>query len=56
MGRQGCGRLGLNGKPELEQFKRLLHGLDPHTGKQLTAQLVEDRVPGWDLPPACPRA
>jgi conjugative relaxase-like TrwC/TraI family protein len=48
-------RLGLNGKPELEQLKRLLHGLDPHTGKQLTAMLTEDRLAGWDLTARLPK-
>jgi len=35
--------------PDYEQFKRLIHGLDPHTGEQLTAKLIEDRIPGWDV-------
>jgi conjugative relaxase-like TrwC/TraI family protein len=48
-------RLGLTGKPTLEQFQRLLNGLDPHSGQQLTAQLVEDRVPGWAFTASVPK-
>src|SRR4051812_15744042 len=48
-------RLGLNGKPTLEQFQRLLNGLDPHTGKQLTARLADDRVPGWAFTASVPK-
>jgi conjugative relaxase-like TrwC/TraI family protein len=54
-GGRGAERLRLSGEPRLEQFKRLLHGLDPHTGKQLTAQLVEDRIPAWDLTGSVPK-
>jgi conjugative relaxase-like TrwC/TraI family protein len=48
-------RLGLAGAPELEQLKRLLSGLDPHTGKQLTAMLTEDRLAGWDFTARLPK-
>ena len=48
-GGEAASPLGLTGKPEFEQFKRLLHGLDPHTGKQLTAMLTEDRLAGLGL-------
>ena len=48
-------RLGLDGVPEFEQFRRLIHGLDPHSGKQLTAMLVEDRIPAWDITASVPK-
>ena len=48
-GGKGAAMLGLSGPPDYEQFKRLIHGLDPHTGEQLTAKLIEDRIPGWDV-------
>ena len=47
--------LGLEGEPEFEHFQRLLRGLDPHTGGQLTARLVDDRLPGWDLTASVPK-
>ena len=47
--------LGLAGTPTFEQFKRLIHGLDPHTGEQLTAKLIEDRIPGWDFTASLPK-
>ena len=43
------------GRPDYEQFKRLIHGLDPHTGEQLTAKLIEDRIPGWDVTASVPK-
>src|SRR5206468_298242 len=46
---KGAQMLGLTGVPQDEQFKRLIHGLDPHTGEQLTAKLVEGRLVGWDV-------
>jgi conjugative relaxase-like TrwC/TraI family protein len=52
---RGAGMLGLEGTPEFEQFKRLIHALDPHTGKQLTARLDDDRLPGWDVNVHCPK-
>lgn len=48
-------RLGLQGRPEFEHFKRLLHGLDPHTGKQLTARLDEERLAAWDITASVPK-
>jgi conjugative relaxase-like TrwC/TraI family protein len=48
-------KLGLTGTPELEQFTRLIHGLDPHTGKQLTAKLIEERIPAWDFTACLPK-
>ena len=51
----GRARLGLTGTPEFKQFERLLHGLDPHTGKQLTALLTEDRHAGWDFTASLPK-
>ena len=55
MGRQGGGLLGLTGQPDYEQFKRLIQGLDPNTGEQLTAKLIEERVPGWDATASVPK-
>ena len=54
-GGQGAAMLGLLGAPDYEQFKRLIHGLDPRTGEQLTAKLIEDRVPGWDVTASVPK-
>ena len=45
----GPQKLGLTGAPTFDEFKRLLHGFHPRTGAQLTAQLIEDRVPGIDV-------
>ena len=52
---KGAKLLGLAGAPEPEQFKRLLNGLDPRTGGQLTALLVDDRVAGCDVNVHCPK-
>jgi conjugative relaxase-like TrwC/TraI family protein len=54
-GGKGAAMLGLSGPPDYEHFKRLIDGLDPHTGKQLTAQLIENRIPGWDINVHCPK-
>lgn len=54
-GGKGTDRLGLSGPPDYEQFKRLIHGLDPHSGKQLTAKLIEKRIPGWDVTASLPK-
>ena len=54
-GGKGAKMLGLTGTPKLEEFRRLLHGLDPHTGKQLTAKLIEERMPGWDFTASLPK-
>src|SRR5690242_6993483 len=54
-GGKGAELLGLSGAPDYEQFKRLIHGLDPHTGEQLTAKLIEDRIPGWDATACLPK-
>ncbi len=51
----GAEELGLTGTPEFEQFRRLIHGLNPHTGDQLTAKLIEDRLPGVDVNVHCPK-
>lgn len=47
--------LGLAGRPEFEQFQRLIHGLHPATGGQLTAKLLENRLAGWDVNVHCPK-
>jgi conjugative relaxase-like TrwC/TraI family protein len=52
---KGAARLGLSGRPDFEGFKRLIHGLDPHTGEQLTAKLIEERIPGWDVTASVPK-
>ena len=52
---RGAELLGLSGPPDFEQFRRLLHGLDPHTGEQLTAKLVDHRIPAWDVTASVPK-
>jgi conjugative relaxase-like TrwC/TraI family protein len=52
---RGAGMLGLQGSPEFDEFRRLIHGLDPHSGEQLTAKLVEHRISGWDICLNCPK-
>ncbi|WP_422927471.1 MobF family relaxase [Singulisphaera sp. PoT] len=52
---KGAEALGLAGEPEYEHFKRLIRGLDPHTGEQLTAKLIEDRIPAWDVTASVPK-
>ena len=54
-GGKGAGRLGLEGHPEFEQFKRLINGLNPHTGEQLTAKLVHNRLAAWDVTACVPK-
>lgn len=54
-GGQGAERLGLEGAPEYAHFQRLIHGLDPGTGAQLTAKLVGHRIPGWDVTCSVPK-
>jgi conjugative relaxase-like TrwC/TraI family protein len=54
-GGKGKDRLGVTGAPTQEQVSRLLHGLDPHTGGQLTAMLTEDRLAGWDFTARLPK-
>lgn len=52
----GADKLGLSGrKPDYEHFKRLIRGLDPWTGEQLTARLRDDRIPGWDITVSIPK-
>ena len=51
----GSALLGLSGKPDFEHFKRLIHGLDPHTGEQLTSKLIENRIPAWDVTASIPK-
>jgi conjugative relaxase-like TrwC/TraI family protein len=52
---KGAAMLGLSGRPDYEAFKRLIHGLDPHTGEQLTAKLIDGRIPGWDVTASVPK-
>src|SRR4051794_20548244 len=47
--------LGLTGAPTLEQFTRLLRGLHPNTGEQLTALLRDDHLAGWDFTASLPK-
>ena len=54
-GGKGAELLGVSGAPDYEQFRRLIHGLDPHTGEQLTAKLIEERIPGWDVTASVPK-
>jgi conjugative relaxase-like TrwC/TraI family protein len=48
-------RLGVSDTPTEEQLSRLLHGLHPVTGKQMTALLTEDRLAGWDVTARLPK-
>jgi len=53
---QGAITLDLAGRtPDYEHFKRLLRGLDPWSGDQLTARLRDDRIPCWDLTVSMPK-
>ena len=55
-GGKGADRLGLAGvTPESGQFRRLVRGLDPWTGEQLTARLRDDRLSGWDVTASVPK-
>lgn len=54
-GGKAAERLGLNGEPDYEHFKNLMHGLDPHSGKQLTAKLIDGRIPAWDVTASVPK-
>jgi len=47
--------LGLEKAADFEQFKRLLQGLDPHSGEQLTAKLMDGRIAGWDVTASIPK-
>jgi conjugative relaxase-like TrwC/TraI family protein len=52
----GAEKLGLSGnEPDYEHLKRLLRGLDPWTGEQLTARLRDDRIPAWDITVSIPK-
>ncbi len=53
---RGAELLRLRGAPDFEQFRRLIHGLDPHSGNQLTAKLVESRIPAWDINVHCSKS
>lgn len=54
-GGNGSKLLWLSGKPDFEQFKRLIQGNDPYSGEQLTAKLIDDRIPGWDVTASIPK-
>ena len=55
-GGDAAAKLGLAGKrPEFEQFARLIRGLDPHTGEQLTARLIDGRICAWDVTASVPK-
>jgi conjugative relaxase-like TrwC/TraI family protein len=47
--------LGLSGEPDPQQFERLLNGLHPKSGEQLTAKLVDNRLAGWDVTASVPK-
>src|SRR5258708_1441250 len=55
VGGLGAELLGLDKEPDFEQFKNLLHGLDPRSGDQLTAKLVEGRISYWDITATIPK-
>jgi conjugative relaxase-like TrwC/TraI family protein len=48
-------KLKLEGEPDYEHFKNLMHGLHPHSGEQLTAKLVDHRIPAWDVTGSVPK-
>ncbi|WP_152054203.1 MobF family relaxase [Tautonia marina] len=52
---RGAAMLGLEGPPEFDQFRNMLHGLDPFTGEQLTARLRDNRIPAWDVTASVPK-
>src|SRR5579875_3359636 len=52
----GADHLGLLGRtPDSLHFKRLIRGLDPWSGEQLTARLRDDRIPAWDITVSMPK-
>ena len=55
VGGSGAKRLGLETTPDFDQFRRLLNGLDPRTGEQLTAKLIPNRLAGWDVTASVPK-
>jgi conjugative relaxase-like TrwC/TraI family protein len=55
VGGEGAKALGLDKKPDFDQFKNLLHGLDPNTGEQLTAKLIDGRISYWDITASVPK-
>ena len=55
VGGNGAKLLGLSATPDFDQFARLLQGLDPHTGGQLTAKLVDNRVVARDVTASVPK-
>jgi hypothetical protein len=44
-GGKAASLLRLTGDPEFGDFDRLIHGLNPKDGSQLTAKLIKDRIP-----------
>ena len=54
-GGKGAALLALSGQPEFEQFQRLIHGLDPKSANQLTAKLIDERIPAWDVTASVPK-
>src|SRR4051812_36103023 len=47
--------LGLDSKPDFEEFKRLLEGHHPKSGDQLTAKIIPGRLAGWDITASVPK-
>ena len=54
-GGKGAAMLGLSGPPTQQQLGRLLRGLDPHSGAQLTAKLIDGRTAGNDFTARLPK-
>jgi conjugative relaxase-like TrwC/TraI family protein len=55
-GGKGADLLGLTGlTPVDDYFKNLVYGRDPRTGEQLTARLVDNRIPAWDVTACVPK-
>ncbi|MBP3955445.1 relaxase domain-containing protein [Gemmata sp. G18] len=55
VGGNAASLLGISGVPDPDQFKRLLQGLHPETGEQLTSKLVDGRLAGWDITASIPK-
>ena len=55
VGGNGAKLLGLSETPDFDQFSRLLQGLDPNTGEQLTAKLIDNRVVARDVTASVPK-
>jgi len=55
-GGRGADELKLGSEVDREAFSRLANGLDPRSGKRLTARLDTDRRPGYDFTFSVPKS